>query len=323
MRRARARKGYPTPVQKVPGRAVMRDRGPLEPSLAEGERILLTSPGGYRDHVRSGWRLGRLYLTNRRLLFLSQTSVMFETLLSEIQDLRVEKQRYVGGRIKEVLAIRYRPMRRFTADHAFIIVPDLDALRNELYETVLPELDEYAIAFVAAELDGEGRAMLNHLWEKGHATTGELAELVEASNPVEVLLLIREAINPTAERKLGCPLVVFDKGSLSWRLIKRKGRWEQGSQEPFLDILDEGDHLDVLMELVGVREEDILLGVGRDRVIVSVEGGDRRYREEISLPWDVSTEKLTKTYNNNILVISLQKLNDGHRDGRERLNPDG
>ncbi|MFQ5875560.1 MAG: Hsp20/alpha crystallin family protein [Dehalococcoidia bacterium] len=311
---------------------MMGDRGPLEPTLAAGERILFRSQGGYKDHPRSGWKLGRLYLTNRRLLFLSQTSVIFETLLSEIQDLKVEKQRYVAGRIKEVIALRYRPVTRLSTGRAFVITGDLEALRNALYEMVLPELDGGAVEVVAEELDGESRAILTHLWDQGHATTGELAELIEASSPVDVLFSIRGCINPTAERLLGCPLVVFDresanngtnrKGSLNWRLITRKGRWEQEPPVPFLDILDEGRHLNVLMELVGVREDEILLGVGRDRVIVSVEGGDRACREEIPLPCRVSTERLTRTYNNNILAISLQKLDDGERGGHPRLNDD-
>lgn len=306
----------------------LRERGPLEPSLAADERVLLNSPGGYREHVRSGWKLGRLYLTNRRLRFLSQTSVLFETLLSQIQDIKVERQRYVAGMVKEVVAIRYQPATRLATGRAFLITPDLEALRNGLYETVLPELDEGAIELVAGELDDEGRegrAILSHLWGKGAATTQELAKLIGAPSPLDVLLSIRERINPAAERILGCPLVVFDpesanndtgkKGPLGWRLIKRKGRWEQEPLVPFLDVLDEGSRLDVFIELPGVKEGDILLGVGRERLIVSVEGENRRYRAEIPLPSQVSTEKLTRTYNNDILVVSLQKLDEGHRHG--------
>ena len=290
----------------------------LEPPLAPDEQVILTSQGGYREHLRSGWRLGRWCLTSRRLVFFVQTGVVFETLLSDIQDISVEKQRYVGGRIKDVIVALCQREGSTRPFNAFLIVADLETWRRKLNETVLPEIDEDVLEQVMDELDGAGKEMVRYLWEKGHATISELAELIAAPSHMDALRRIRGIINPAAERILGNPLLVFERARVddstgesilfSWWMTGRKGLKGEDHRQAFLDIFDEGDRVEILMELVGVREEDILVGVGRDKLVVSAESPERRYHEEIALPGGVSTETLTRTYANNVLAITLRKL---------------
>ena len=43
-----------------------------------------------------------------------------------------------------------------------------------------------------------------------HGST-ELADLIHAPNHMHVLLVIRDTINPIAEKELGCPILSFEK----------------------------------------------------------------------------------------------------------------
>lgn len=287
-------------------------------SLAPDEQVMLSSQGGYRDHVRSGWRLGTLYLTNKRLLFCVQTGVVFETQLSEIHDVSVEKQKYVGGRIKDVIVVVSRPAASPRVSVACVIMADLATWRDRLREITLPEIDQYAIEWLMDELDPDSSLIVGHLWEHRHATASELAEVIGASSKMDVLLRIRDDINPAAQRAIGGPLLVFEEARVdgstgekvpfSWWLVGQMGGEREESREPFVDIHDEGDHLDILVELLGAREEDILIGVGGNRLTVWAEDSERSYREEIPLPPGVCSEKFSKSYANGILSISLQKL---------------
>ncbi|MFQ5918238.1 MAG: Hsp20/alpha crystallin family protein [Candidatus Binatia bacterium] len=305
----------------------------LEVPLAPDKRILLSSQGGYREHVRSGWRLGKLHLTDKRLLFSVQTGVVFETFLSDIHSIAVEKQRYVGGRIKDVIVVIHQSAASKRVGVACIIMADLATWRNKLSELTSPGIDEETIQVVLEELSPKGQAIVEYLWRKGHAPIADLAELTGAPSHMDVLLEIRDSIVPAALRVIGSPLLVFERAKVdestgervvfSWWMARRSTAQEKAAREPFVDIFDEGDHVDILLELVGAREEAILLGVGEDKLIVSSEGSDGKYREEILLPSGLCTERVSKTYRNNILLVRLDRLQkyegigpQGLREGR-------
>ena len=285
--------------------------------MASDEQVLLSSQGGYRNHVRSGWKLGKLHLTNQRLLFSVQTGVVFETLLSDVHSATVEKQKYVGGRVKDVIVVISQQTASPRVSVACIIMADLETWRHKLSELTSPEIDEETLENMVGELDTRCREIVGYLWEQKHATIGELTQAIRAPSNMDVLLNIRDRINPAAQRTMGGPLLVFERAKVdeetgepvlfSWWMTRRMSTREEAPRESFVDVFDEGDHVDILVELVGVTEEDIFLGTGRDGLVLSAEGVDRRYREEIPLPAGVSTEKISKSYANNILRISLQK----------------
>ena len=298
----------------------------LELPLAPDERILLSSPGAYRRHVHAGWRPGRFHLSDERLLFSVGKEGVWEILLSDIHDIRVERQRYVLGIRKDVIAVTFQNAGSPSISVAYIIMSDLETWRKRLYELVSPELDEDTIEDVSKELSSQGQAIVEYLWEKGHATSSELAAAIGTPGYMDVLVEIRDRINPTAQAVIGSPLLVAERARVdettgekvlfSWWLVRRRGEEKEESRQPLVDIFDEGDHVDILVELVGVREEDVLLGVSEQGVVISAEGADGAYREEIPLPPGVSTEKFSKTYSNNVLVLSLEKLEGGSLDHR-------
>ncbi|MFQ5827396.1 MAG: hypothetical protein ACE5IA_08580, partial [Dehalococcoidia bacterium] len=116
-------------------------RRALGPGLAADEQVILRSQGGYKDNVRPIWKLGTFYLTNQRLLLFVPTGILFETPLSNIQEVRVEEQRYIAGRMKEAIAIGYRNSANQRHSKAWLVMPDLETWRQKIYERTLLELD--------------------------------------------------------------------------------------------------------------------------------------------------------------------------------------
>ena len=75
-----------------------------EPPLFEGEKIVLRAQGSFQEgRSGSSWKLGHLYLTNKRLFFIQVTKQAFGVGLDEIRDLRVVKRGWLlGVRIKQL-----------------------------------------------------------------------------------------------------------------------------------------------------------------------------------------------------------------------------
>jgi HSP20 family molecular chaperone IbpA len=293
----------------------------LQPALAGDERIVLRSQGGYRDNPRSAWKLGHLYLTTERLIFSVPTRIPFQVALTDIEGIGVEQARFVLGRWKDVIAIGYRHPTLPKTSNAWIIMRDLEVWRKKLLEMTLQDVDQETLDKVMQELDPQGREIVAYLWETRHATIDELAELMAAPTHMDVLLKIREEINPTAERITGGPILTFrssrvdpvtgQKVLFSWWAMGPSGAPKEARSGVLVDVFDEGDRIDVIADLVGIREEDIVLSVDRNRLTLSAHGPEERYQEEIVLPAEVRVDTLTKTYTNNVLAVSLEKLGSG------------
>ncbi|MDO8885538.1 Hsp20/alpha crystallin family protein [Candidatus Oleimmundimicrobium sp.] len=287
-----------------------------KPPLTEGEQVILCEQGGYLSNLRTGWKLGHHYLTNKRLFFSQAMRVVFETPLACITDVTAEERAFVLGR-KNVICISYRRPKVEGTSKARIIMASLETWRKKIYEMIVPPINEETVNEVTEELDSVDQEILWYLWQNGHGTINELAELVSAPTHMDILLRIREVINPTAERIIGNPILSFEKSKIdsetgekilfSWWLIGREQLGER-RKEVLLDIFDEGDYIDVVMELLGVQEEDILLKMEKDKLTVFANTPNNEYREEILLPREIDAENLTKKYNNNILKIRLKKL---------------
>jgi len=72
------------------------------------------------------------------------------------------------------------------------------------------------IAEVARLVDTTSARVLWYFWENRHARLDELTKLVGESSPMNVLLRIRDVINPAAEQVLGKPILVFEKSALDY-----------------------------------------------------------------------------------------------------------
>jgi len=300
----------------------------LKPNLAGDEHVILHSQGGYKDSVRPIWKLGQFYLTDRRLMFSVPTHVIWEVPLGNIKGISVEKQRYVAGRVKDMLAIGYENIINHKLSKAWIIMSELETWKKELYGRALLKIDQEMLDSVLEQLDPQSQEIVSCLWQDRHATIVELADLIDAPSHMDVLLRIKGVINPTAEKVIGCPLLVFEKSRVddetgetvpfSWWLIAQAVIKETDQRATRVDIFDGEDRIDLVADFSGsgVREEDITLRIAVDRVILSAEAGDDKYYEEIAIPGEVDPDEFMRTCHNNILALSLKKL---HHSGDTEL----
>jgi len=308
---------------------VRATRNPLEPRLAADEQLILHSEGGYKENFRSAWRLGQFYLTTERLIFSVPAGILFQVALTTIESIDVEQARFALGRWKDAIAIGYRHPTTRAASKVQIIVRDLEVWRKKLFEMALLEIDQETVDRVMQELDPQSREIVGYLWENRHATIDELAELIAAPTHMAVLLKIRGIINPTAERITGSPLLSFQRSGLdpltgekvlfSWWVVTPARAAERTGTGVLVDVFDEGDRIDVVAELAGVREEDLVLTVARDTLTLDAEGPEGKYHEEIVLPAEVRVDSFTSTYTNNVLAVSLEKLGNT-REGKQQLS---
>ena len=289
-----------------------------EPFIDKDEEVLLSNQGLLKENLRSGWKPGRFYLTTRRLLLSQPARVTFQALLNDIVSLSLEK-RAVILRSKNVLFISYRKPHQNTDPEvilkAWIAVKDVETWKRKIHERSLLIINEEAIDKVADELDSNGRDILIYLWQKRHATIDELASIYDAPNHMDILLKIKEHINPTAERILGNSILSFEKSKFdpetgrkvlfSWWVVGQRKK-EEG-KKVILDIFDEGDYLNVIMELPGVKSEDIFLELEDKKITISASSINKKYHEEIDLPAEADTRDFRKTFNNNVLEIKLKK----------------
>jgi len=292
----------------------------LKPNLAGDEYVILHSQGGYKDNVRPIWKLGQFYLTNRRLIFSVPTHTIWEVPLSSIKGISVEQQRYIAGRVKDMIAIGYQSPVKHRLSKAWTIMPEMEAWRKELYGRTLLKINQEMLDSVLEQLDPYSQKLVSYLWQNRHATIIELVDLIDAPTHMDVLLRIKGVINPTAEKVIGSPLLVFERSRVdgetgevvmfSWWLISQPVIKEMDQRATRVDIFDEEDRIDIVADLsgLGVSEEDIALSIAGDRVVLSAKAGDEKYYEEIALPCEVDPNRFMRTCHNNILALSLQKL---------------
>jgi HSP20 family protein len=81
--------------------------------------------------------------------------------------------------------------------------------------------------------------------------------------------------------------------------------------EPEVDIFEEGRSLAVLVELPGVREEDVDVHVNGDVLILSTKPGrddqSRHYYRELLLPFAVEAGSIQRAFRNGVLELELER----------------
>jgi len=276
---------------------------------SQPDEVILKEKGGYLTPGQSRWWLGTLLLTPKKLTFFTYKSgFVWETHLSSIKDLRIEKRVY-GVSKSDTICVVYESIGELSK--AWIISLNLETWRKELYKRVLLKVDRETLDKIVTKLDADSKGILWFLYENRHARIDTLAKLIEAPTHMDILLKIREIINPTAEKIIGYPILSFEsskvdretgeKVTFSWWLA---GQPHKERKEPLLDIFDEDADLIVYLELLGIKEDKLRLKVANNKLIIDA---DKDYHKEISLPAVVNTNSFTKRYKNNILEVRLKK----------------
>lgn len=290
-----------------------------KPSLLVNEEVVLSGTGFYKDNLRSGWKPGHLYLTNMRLFLWQPARIIFQTPLENIKGISIQQRGFIL-RSKDALCISYRHTNNEGILQAWIMVKDVETWKNKIFERSLLEINQEGIERIVKELDPESQNILLFVWGNRHATINELAHTYNAPNHMDILHRVRDIINSTSQRLIGFPVLVFQRCKIdeptgkkvmfSWWIIGGD-KLKKDKEESLLDIFDEGDYLNIILELKGAKVEDILLGVDEDKLTVSCKTPESNYYEEVSLPSKVDTEGIVRRYHNNILEVRLQKATDG------------
>jgi len=158
-------------------------------------------------------------------------------------------------------------------------------------------------------VDEKSRQIIIYLFRERHAGIRKLADLICASSDMEVLIRIREVINPKAREVIGESLITFEKSKIdpltgekivfSWWL--KEELMEGLHNERLLDVFEEEDGLRVVACLPP-QERDVNVEVKDDFLIIS----GREYHRKIPLLYPV--EKMGKTFHNGVLEVKLNKV---------------
>lgn len=284
-------------------------------SRSSVREVILKGKGGYLSPGGLRWRLGTLLLTHKKLAFLQSAGIVWEIPLSSIRDLRIEKRIY-GVSESDTICVIYeaRPSTMDVSpamEKAWIISPNLETWRKELYERTLLKVDNGSLEKLITKLDTDSQKILYFLYENRYAKIDTLAKLIAADTHMDVLIKIREVINPTADKIIGYPILSFESSKADWKTGENitfswwlVGHPQREKREPILDIFDDGANLEVYLELLGIKEDRLQLSVEGNRLIIDA---DKNYHKEILLPALVNTNNFTKRYKNNILEVRLKK----------------
>ena len=84
--------------------------------------------------------------------------------------------------------------------------------------------------------------------------------------------------------------------------------------ETHVDVLDEGDEVRVVADLPGVEKDDVRVAVSGERLKIQASGDERKYDERVALPAEVDDDTGEATYNNGVLEIVFDKIDDTEND---------
>jgi HSP20 family molecular chaperone IbpA len=288
--------------------SIPSDPQPTALNSSQPDEVILKEKGGYLTPGQSRWWPGTFLLTYKKLAFLQGPRVVWETPLSSIKDLRIEKRVY-GISQSDTICVEYESFGELSK--AWIILRNLDTWRKELYVRALLKVDREILDKIVSKLDADSKGILWFLYEHRYARIDTLAKLINAPTHMDVLLKIREIINPTSEKIIGYPILSFESSKVDWETGEKvtfswwlAGQPHKERKEPLLDIFDEDAELVVYLELIGIKEDKLRLSVANNKLIIDV---DKDYHKEISLPAVVNTNSFTKRYKNNILEVRLKK----------------
>jgi HSP20 family molecular chaperone IbpA len=161
-------------------------------------------------------------------------------------------------------------------------------------------------------VDEKSRFIIKYLLKERHAGISELTNLTCASSDMEVLMRIREIINPKAREVIGQPIIAFEQSKIdpltgekivfSWWMTEELAN--SASDDELVDVMDEKNLLRVIASLPP-QEENVEVKVENSLLIIS---GKEYYKE---VPLFCPVEKKTgKTINNGVLEVKLNKVDD-------------
>lgn len=318
-------------------------------NVVRSERGVCLPPG------QDAWQIGELCLTDERLFFRQPNGVIFTTPIRLIRSVGIESRPFTvvrkptmvlscqdprhGGIVKAWFitpylgrwlvqlsalaqsegakqppaeakvegapAVRVRPCAR----------PAARGSRPAPPQPAPAGFSREDVERLAARLDPDSREILWHLWLSRHATIDELAAVGAAPSHMDVLLKIRQGINPLAKKLLGRPILVFEESRFDRELgeMVTFSWWLAGeapppaSPAPEIEVFDEAHEIQVVVALSGLDPDAIHVEAEREKVTVWAGGSDLLHHVETPLPAPVDPGRMSTDFKNGILIVSLPK----------------
>ena len=88
-------------------------------------------------------------------------------------------------------------------------------------------------------------------------------------------------------------------------------------REPMADVNSTDKEVKVILEIPGVKKEDIKINANETSVQVTASDSQRKYHKTIELPNDIDINTAKSTYNNGILEVTFVRRNDKRAKGKE------
>ena len=298
-------------------RTMTRPSGPTPADIVGPiEKVVLDAQGAYKGYSDSGWKLGRLILTDKRFIFVVNDMIKVQVPLDKVIKVEMERQPFVLASTATV-RLSWGKQGSRCPRRLYLVTKKIEVWRNAMFQTACLEVTDQTIERIASALDEDSGTLLWYVWHQHHAGIGELAEVIGAASHDDVLAKIRGRINPAAAKLLGCDILVF------------RHRWRAtGSAEPItfhwwiagkrkcapaaptvpVDVFEESDHIDVVTDLPGVRDSDVVLNVCNDRLVISAASDTQKLHKETRLPAGTHAETMTWRMNNGVLVARFRRL---------------
>ncbi len=78
-------------------------------------------------------------------------------------------------------------------------------------------------------------------------------------------------------------------------------------REPFVDVITSDQEIRVIVELPGVKKDEIKVSATENTVSIRTETPERKYSKEVDLPEDIEPSTARSTYNNGMLEITFKR----------------
>ena len=88
-------------------------------------------------------------------------------------------------------------------------------------------------------------------------------------------------------------------------------------REPLVDVNTTDKEVKVVLEIPGVKKEDIKINAYNEAVEITANNAQRKYRKTIELPKEANADTAKSTYHNGILEITFSKRENSKPKGKE------